>query len=420
LPAWALAALVGVVGFCFASFEPLGAIVCVGLIAVGLQLYVWMTQRSLLYLPDAGSRRPSENPPGLRSPEERDLPFREVYIRAADRVKIQMWWLHNPEATCSVIYFHGGAGNIGHNLPVIEGLFSKCKANVLAVEYRGFGVSVVFDDVTEEGLLKDAQAAHDWYRQQELNDLPLVLYGKGIGGAVAIGLMKNCLDQSVGVPGMASAHRPSALVVENAPCSMAEIVLSRFPLAKHVRPLLKPPLLFDEWRSERRLGDIGRSSQAPLVQFLCSGNDEVFPPMAHTKRLFRTAMYWMEDTVSLCEFTGGHDDIPIGSEAEKLWSSLNKFFGKVVDRGLPWLQQVHAAQLAQQAALDAALASERAKEKAGGKAERARAATPPGDAPGENGTAPSRLALFCSQCGEKFSNDSAKFCSQCGAKRGGG
>lgn len=60
-------------------------------------------------------------------------------------------------------------------------------ANILMVEYRGYGMSTGVPD--ENGLNIDAQTALDFVRQREdLKNSKIIVYGQSIGGAVAIQL----------------------------------------------------------------------------------------------------------------------------------------------------------------------------------------------------------------------------------------
>ena len=56
----------------------------------------------------------------------------------------------------TVLYFHGNAGNIGHRLLNVQGLYTSIGCNVALLEYRGYGRSE--GSPSEEGLYMDAQA----------------------------------------------------------------------------------------------------------------------------------------------------------------------------------------------------------------------------------------------------------------------
>jgi len=88
----------------------------------------------------------------------------------------------------TVITFHGNAGNIGHRIPIAGLLQDHYGANVLMLEYRGYGASTGIPN--EKGLNIDAQTGLDYVRQRlDLKDTKVVIYGQSLGGAVSLSLV---------------------------------------------------------------------------------------------------------------------------------------------------------------------------------------------------------------------------------------
>ena len=110
------------------------------------------------------------------------------------------------------VYFHGNAGNIGHRLENAKVLYKTLKCNILLVEYRGYGMS---DGIpSEEGFYQDAQAAYDFVDSREdLDSSKIVIFGRSLGGAVAIDLASRCDYRD----------RLLALVVENTFTSIPDL-----------------------------------------------------------------------------------------------------------------------------------------------------------------------------------------------------
>jgi abhydrolase domain-containing protein 13 len=99
------------------------------------------------------------------------------------------------ERKCTVLMFHGNAGNIGYRLPIARILEEQCGCNVLMLQYRGYGLSTGKPD--EKGLNIDAQTGLDYIRQRaELRGTNIVVYGQSLGGAVAVNLVAR--NQSAG------------------------------------------------------------------------------------------------------------------------------------------------------------------------------------------------------------------------------
>lgn len=87
----------------------------------------------------------------------RNLPIQEVWLYSTDGTTLRAWWIPNDEAKFTFVAFHGNAGNIADRAPIYEFLRST-PANVLALEYRGYGHSE--GKPSESGFYGDAEAAY--------------------------------------------------------------------------------------------------------------------------------------------------------------------------------------------------------------------------------------------------------------------
>mmetsp|Transcript_40315 Transcript_40315/g.46252 ORF Transcript_40315/g.46252 Transcript_40315/m.46252 type:complete len:100 (-) Transcript_40315:337-636(-) len=87
----------------------------------------------------------------------------------------------------TIIYFQGNAGNIGDSLINLNEMYKSFKCNLVVVGYRGYGHSK--GSPSEKGLKEDAEAILDWTLQSEhVNPKKIFLFGRSLGGAVAISL----------------------------------------------------------------------------------------------------------------------------------------------------------------------------------------------------------------------------------------
>lgn len=129
------------VWFFFSFFEVLFTILLV------LSLCVWWLQGYILYMPIMQGGSPDDrllenNSRGFRSPAEYHMPYQDVYIHTKDNIYIHAWFItqqNNKNDAPTIIFFHGNAGNIGFRLPNAKALYDHCKANILMVDYRGYG-----------------------------------------------------------------------------------------------------------------------------------------------------------------------------------------------------------------------------------------------------------------------------------------
>ncbi len=119
-----------------------------------------------------------------RRPADLGLPYEELQLRAADGVRLQAWWI-SPHGTGPVlVMLHGNAGTMADRLDNIVRLVAL-GCPVLALEYRGYGDSEGRPD--EAGLYADARAGLAAARARAAGR-PVILFGRSLGGAVALGV----------------------------------------------------------------------------------------------------------------------------------------------------------------------------------------------------------------------------------------
>lgn len=120
------------------------------------------------------------------TPQRIGLSYEDVYITTQDRVRLNGWFIKNPNAKYTLIFFHGNAGNISHRLDKIA-VFYKTGLNIFIIDYRGYGKSE--GNPSEQGLYSDALAAYDYLDQRtDIDTNKLIAYGESLGGAVAVDL----------------------------------------------------------------------------------------------------------------------------------------------------------------------------------------------------------------------------------------
>ena len=170
-------------------------------------------QRQAIYRPTQGV--PADFA-GLRAGDQRyfvNLP----QSAAADPTpaalqRVEMWWLpHADKGAPTLLYFHGTFRNLFENAHKINSLRAAGFA-VLAVEYRGWGVSTSITP-SEQTILMDADVAWAELQRRELRPTQRVIYGHSMGSGVAVDLA-----------GRLRAHADySALILESAFSSFADV-----------------------------------------------------------------------------------------------------------------------------------------------------------------------------------------------------
>lgn len=222
---------------------------------------------------------PRSMPPGARTevPKPKDFPqyenmenYEELFLDTPDGEKVHGFWLRpgNQRAYSqtgrgvTIMMLHGNAGNVGHRLPIAGVLDQYFSANIVMLEYRGYGLSTGTPD--ENGINVDTQTGLEWIRKnQELKNTHIVIYGQSIGGAAAIQVVARNQD----------AGDIKALVLENTFLSIRKMIPAALPPAKYVAFLCH-----QIWPSEETMPKI----KVPVL-FLSGANDEIVPPEHMTK-----------------------------------------------------------------------------------------------------------------------------------------
>jgi len=248
-----------------------------------IALLIYFYQAKLIYFP----HKEVEVTPKLIS-----LDYEEVTLSTNDGVELNAWWIPNPNARATLIFFHGNAGNISHRLDSIE-IFYNLGLSVFIFDYRGYGKSTGI--TSEEGTYIDAETA--WtYLVKEKNIMPnnIIIFGRSLGGAIAIWL--------------AEKYSSAALIIESSFTSIADI-------GKHYYPYLPTNLLARiKYSSKDKVLNI----KAPTL-FIHSPDDEIIP-YKHGKQLFEAA----NEPKSFLELSGGHNDGFIIS-GQKYIDGINSF-----------------------------------------------------------------------------------------------
>ena len=225
-----------------------------------------------LYYPEMGSRRP---PNGVQK------------IRDASGTEIALVHLPNPDARCTIWFFHGNAEDLGDLEPWLRTLRDAGYA-VLAFDYPGYGQS---GGLPSEAAVYAAARATRRYLREQLGVAPqqTLIYGRSLGGGPAVQ--------------MAAEEAPAGLILQSTFTSVYRVLTG-------VRVLP-----FDFFENERKLARVG----CPVL-VMHGGRDEVIP-FAHGRTLFAAAKepkrsFWVPDA--------GHNDF-LSVAGNDYWKALREF-----------------------------------------------------------------------------------------------
>ncbi|WP_183732947.1 alpha/beta hydrolase [Desulfurispira natronophila] len=210
------------------------------------------------------------------TPADVGLQYEDVFLDAADGVKIHGWMVPAAdEAAPTVLFFHGNAGNISHRLETLQ-LIHELGLSVLIIDYRGYGRSE--GRPSESGTYRDAQAAWDYLQQQSIPPSSIILWGRSLGGAIAADL--------------ATRTSPGALILESTFTSIPDLGATLYPYL--------PVRLLSRFHYDTK-AKIPHISSAVLV--IHSPDDEVVP-YAHGRKIYDALP---ADQRAFLEIRGSHN-----------------------------------------------------------------------------------------------------------------
>jgi fermentation-respiration switch protein FrsA (DUF1100 family) len=143
-------------------------------------VFIYFVSASVVFQPEA---YPADGP---GHPPNAPAGWEDVYLEAADGVRIHGYFVPSGGATCTLLYFHGNGGNLDYRRRWIRALAS-IPADVFAIDYRGYGRSE--GTPSEAGVYLDGEAAYTYLRAvRGVSASRLVVLGKSLGGGIACDL----------------------------------------------------------------------------------------------------------------------------------------------------------------------------------------------------------------------------------------
>lgn len=226
---------------------------CILLVAL-----IMLLEEKLIYFPE---RYPESawTPPEPTRHDSISPRIEDCWFRTDDGLKLHAWYCSPVRAEGDriipiaagfvLLWLHGNAGNVTHRYDMICEMI-KLPAEILIIDYRGYGRSE--GSPSENGLYLDARAA--WHYLIEERRVPpqrIVIFGKSLGGAVAIDL--------------AASVMPAGLIVQSTFTCIAD-------MARQIMPLFPTFILRTKMDSVSKI----RRVACPKL-FIHSSSDEMVP-----------------------------------------------------------------------------------------------------------------------------------------------
>ena len=276
---------------------------------------------------------PDRAPAKSWSPDDYGIPKERVteeWFETPDGEMLYGWYCRAEQPIASGVFCHGNTGNLTTTAEVIRHLF-RAGFSVLLFDYRGFGKSTGWPSLA--GVVADGVTAARFHDQIRPKELPTLLYGYSLGGAIAAQVIRH--------------HPFDGLILQSTFTSLPDLARVTWPrLPLH----LVAGTTFDTRSAVR-------SSRVPLL-VLHGGNDEVVPCwMAH-------ALYEACSTEKSIHVVDGglHKDLYL-RDADRLVWSINRFVTDLPrHKRAPLVEKPNAIERAIDAALRAVRRYFRAKQ----------------------------------------------------------
>ena len=234
---------------------------------VAVCVAVFFFQSNLIYFPTEDYRL---------TPDDVGLAYEDLSLATTDGETIAAWFVPHENAAATVLFCHGNAGNMSHRVSDIH-ILHELGYGVLIFDYRGYGRST--GNPSEDGLYADAEAA--WrYLTETRGERPdrIVLFGRSLGGAVAIELARR--------------HNPAALVVESTFTSLVDV-------GRHHYPLLPVSLI-----ATHRFDSLSKIAGVACPKLFLHGTDDALIPIDFGRALYDAA----QSPKRFLETPGGHNN----------------------------------------------------------------------------------------------------------------
>lgn len=251
---------------------------------------VYLFQSHLVYFPGTGRE-------AVVTPQSYGLRYESVQIRTADGETLDAWWVPAENASGTILFFHGNAGNISHRIDYLQ-MFHRLRHSTLIVDYRGYGKST--GTPSEAGTYRDAEAAWEHLRHARLaRPQDVVIAGESLGAAVASWLAASLTPAPPSPHAFPRTGEGHGMGVLPRAVLLFSTFTSATDLGAEVYWFLPVRLMsrigYDNLANLKRI-------RAPV--FIAHSRDDDIVPYAHGRKLFEAA----SEPKAFLEMRGGHND----------------------------------------------------------------------------------------------------------------
>ena len=259
------------------------ALTTVAAVAIALALLVRWLEPRMAFFPFTGE---------TETPRQFGIDYEPVTLETTDGEQLRAWRMNAAQPRARIVYFHGNGGNLSNWAPILVAI-ARRGYSIVAVDYRGYGVST--GTPTERGLYRDVEATVQNAWPSAGREIPLVYWGRSLGGSMA----------AYG----ATVRKPDGVIVE-AGFPSARAAVRSFP----VLALLS---LFASYRFPA--GEFLNRAGVPVL--LMHGDRDSVIPFALGEELHKEVTAPKEFVV----IRGGDHNDAVAPDAAAYWAAVDRF-----------------------------------------------------------------------------------------------
>jgi len=237
---------------------------------------------------------------------DQNLELTEVTFPTPDSLALDGWFIKNPNARGTILYFGGNGFVRVASYHIINTLLQQ-PMNLMVFDYRGYGQNP--GTPTVEGLKLDGLAAYDYLLGEEkIAPNSIILHGHSLGSFIAT---------------FVATQRSAAGLILECPITDAK------DWTKRLMPwFFKPLVKFDIDPVLLANSNLKRIQKLELPLLFVGGEKDNITPASMTEKLFETARS-NHKQIKIIE-GGGHNDLPQRpAYQQELTAFLNKIFGGI-------------------------------------------------------------------------------------------
>jgi len=210
----------------------------------------------------------------------------EIQIPTNDSIFLEAWYIRQPGAQNTVLYFGGNGFIMETSRQIIFSILEQ-QVNLLVFNYRGYGINPGIPSV--EGLKKDGLAIYDFLiNEKHIDPTNLILHGHSMGSFIATYV--------------SNKRKTKSLVLESPITDLNDWTKTAIPW------FLKPFVQFKFDSTLVQYSNLEQIKQISRPLLILTGKKDKITPPALSHRLFANAS--VENKQLLIIDDGGHNDLP--------------------------------------------------------------------------------------------------------------